>query len=226
MKNIILLLFFTNSYAQLNSGTVYYQKIVMTFYNKDGETIDPLSQNIKKYGDLHSYLLTFSKFQSKCVFIENLVADNDESKNFSYYASVVCDDYDYYFDKLQKRGIISFNTGHIVENNSSLNWNLTNEQKTIQNYKCFKATSVKKIKNHKGQEKNIDLIAWYCPELPFSYGPKEFNSLPGIILEFQDNFNILVATKIVLSDKEIKINFPNKEPITYEEYRKLMLQEK
>ena len=72
-------------------------------------------------------------------------------------------------------------------------WQLTQETKKIAGYICYKATSTKK---------NIQVVAWYTPQVPVSFGPKEYNGLPGLILEVENNFRYIRATKLVLNPKE------------------------
>ena len=53
------------------------------------------------------------------------------------------------------------------------NWELSNSSKMIGKYKCYKATTHYSIENDAGRfEKNV--IAWYCPEIPYMYGPSGF----------------------------------------------------
>lgn len=89
-----------------------------------------------------------------------------------------------------------------------LMWEITNVSKKIGKYYCFKAKTIKEVENSKGIHK-IEIIAWFSPQLPFNFGPKEFNGLPGLIIELQeggktyslkrieqiDNFNFKKPTK-------------------------------
>ncbi|KIA99993.1 hypothetical protein OA93_04080 [Flavobacterium sp. KMS] len=83
-------------------------------------------------------------------------------------------------------------------------WELVNETKLINGYKCYKAITERKI-----WLKKIDnfakVIAWYCPSIPMNYGPKGFGGLPGLILELQDDKIIYLASKIEI-DEKLKIN--------------------
>lgn len=91
------------------------------------------------------------------------------------------------------------------------NWTLTTEKKMIQGFKCYKATLSRTIRIKKDKVKTYIAEAWYCPELPFSFGPKDFGELPGLILELQDDKVTFVASKIELNTKfskniELKID--------------------
>lgn len=56
--------------------------------------------------------------------------------------------------------------------------------------------------------------------LPYGFGPIQFNGLPGLILELHYINTTYFATKILLSDKDIPINFPKGKTISKEEYDK------
>ena len=53
--------------------------------------------------------------------------------------------------------------------------------------------------------------AWYTLQVPISNGPKNYQGLPGLILELNDGKNLIVCTEIVLNPSEtIKIKEPEK----------------
>jgi GLPGLI family protein len=88
-------------------------------------------------------------------------------------------------------------------------WILTNESKDIDGILCLKAYCIKKISNGKRQFDKTT-IAWYAPSIPYSFGPKNFNGLPGLILELQENEVILYLEKIEFLKSNLKINVPDK----------------
>lgn len=71
-----------------------------------------------------------------------------------------------------------------------LDWQLLNEVKTINNFKCNKA-----VVNFRGRT----FIAWYTTEIPISAGPWKLHGLPGLILEAADIDNLYTwyATNIL-----------------------------
>ncbi|WP_109299685.1 GLPGLI family protein [Aquimarina sp. AU474] len=118
-------------------------------------------------------------------------------------------------------------------------WTMLNETKQIGNYTCFKAVTTKIISDvadwrsirrkarelrNKGEEeskdvttktdssasKEIEVVAWYTPEIPINQGPGEFWGLPGLILEVQQGRNTLLCNKIVLNTKDDLIKIPTK----------------
>ena len=98
-------------------------------------------------------------------------------------------------------------------------WKLTQESKKIGNYICYKATTSIEISTSRGKSIR-KIIAWYTLQIPFNYGPKEYNGLPGLILELQQDKLLLKALKINLfSKKKLDIKKPTKgERVTLKEY--------
>lgn len=76
-------------------------------------------------------------------------------------------------------------------------WKLTQETKKIAGYLCYKATYTTKQNNT-----DIHVTAWYTPQIPVAFGPSSYNGLPGLILELENNFSIIRATKLTLHPKE------------------------
>ena len=126
-------------------------------------------------------------------------------------------------------------------------WELGSETKQIGNYTCFKATMLKDVdpldfsnfrrrgnddkKDEKEEEKDkkptqIEVIAWYTPQIPVSNGPAEYWGLPGLILEINSGRTTVLCTEIVMnpSEKE-EIKTPTKgKKITREDYTKTVTQ--
>lgn len=58
-------------------------------------------------------------------------------------------------------------------------WKLfPNQKKKIANFTCYRA---------EGDFRGRRYVAWYCPELPYPYGPWKLRGLPGLILEAYDS---------------------------------------
>lgn len=82
---------------------------------------------------------------------------------------------------------------------SDFDWKLQNEFKFIENFKCYKAVTYTNLT----PEKKIKIEAWFTPEIPVSYGPRNFNGLPGLILELSDD-KVTFCAKSINFNKEIK----------------------
>ena len=86
-------------------------------------------------------------------------------------------------------------------------WNLINEKKTINNFECFKATTIYKVVNTAGVFESI-VEAWYCPEINLPFGPIGYGGLPGLIVELKikdavyglKNIQFLKEEKIEIED--------------------------
>lgn len=101
---------------------------------------------------------------------------------------------------------------NVISSQKYDNWNLTTESKIIDNYTCYKATS--KIRN-------VNIEAWYCPEIPVSLGPNEFKGLPGLILELSRGKLKYITKSITLDSKE-HIELPKGKLITEDEFNKIL----
>lgn len=97
-------------------------------------------------------------------------------------------------------------------------WQITQETKKLGNYTCYKAIDIE------SKNKKMKPIAWFTPEIPISFGPLDFNGLPGLVLQVELANRIINATNIVLNPKEdIKIEKPVKgKKITAEENQQRM----
>ncbi|RDK83821.1 GLPGLI family protein [Marinirhabdus gelatinilytica] len=70
----------------------------------------------------------------------------------------------------------------------------------------------------------IEVTAWFTPQIPVSNGPGEYAGLPGLILEMNMYRTTILCSKIVLSTKAgEKIEAPDKgDEVTREEYNKIV----
>jgi len=90
-------------------------------------------------------------------------------------------------------------------------WNLLSESKFIDNIETFKANCAITINNGVKKFRKI-ITAWYAPSIPVTFGPKNYNGLPGLILELHENEVVLYLSKIEFedSDKSKLISKPSK----------------
>lgn len=124
----------------------------------------------------------------------------------------------------------------------TLDWKLGDETKQIGNYTAFKATATKTIKrpnmraifrrggrNDEDKEeekeeefiiKEVEVVAWYTPEIPVNQGPSSYWGLPGLILAVSDDITTIVCSQITLNPSEkIEIKAPSKgKKVTQAEY--------
>lgn len=109
----------------------------------------------------------------------------------------------------------------IVSKNNNFEWKVTSESKKIADFNCYKATTSYSFNNGVGNFK-VEIIAWFCPQLPYSYGPKGYGGLPGVILELQERNVVFGATKIIFNKKDFKITKPEGKVITEKEYNEIV----
>tara|TARA_R100000935_G_scaffold38680_1_gene59994 strand:+ start:103391 stop:104329 length:939 start_codon:yes stop_codon:yes gene_type:complete len=70
----------------------------------------------------------------------------------------------------------------------------------------------------------VEVTAWFTPQIPVSNGPGEYAGLPGLILEMNMHRTTILCSKIVLSTKAgDKIEAPNKgEEVSRAAYNKIV----
>jgi len=171
-KKIFFLLFFLNylivSFSQ--------QQFIYQFY------ID---------NSVREGVLFYDEVGNKAIYLDKItqtksVNENNQDKQNGIIASFG-GVYDSYFYK--NNNIVNFTqdllkTSFLVEDQlPQIDWELTSEKKEIQNLVCYKAVAKFRGRNW---------IAWYCPEIPITYGPWKFYGLPGLIVEIKDDSNRFV----------------------------------
>lgn len=83
-----------------------------------------------------------------------------------------------------------------------IDWEITNKTKKIGDYTCRQAKTTEKLYSRQGHYYYKDVIAWFTPEIPLSFGPKYYKELPGLILQIENKEFTLTAIKINLNPTE------------------------
>lgn len=113
-----------------------------------------------------------------------------------------------------------------IELDQIYKWKVLREKKEILGYQCFKAISNYKSIDKNGKEVEVDVIAWFTPDINISAGPLGFNNLPGLVLEGSKNqLYIFSATRINFDSKE-EINMPKAKRIMSEKEYDLVVEGK
>lgn len=178
-----------------------FKNLVYNLYAKEDEAIFKLNEGLKP---------TLSGIpENISSLVYNLAVQITSSGNF--YTDLSSNTVMNYFDSQDGGSYI------ITSESNKYEWELLNEEKQIGSFKCFKA-----VTNFKRGSKSHRVIAWYSPSIPIPFGPKDYNGLPGLILELQEGTIGLYATQIDLNSKEnFKIEKPTKGKLmTQEEYDK------
>ncbi|PZQ87670.1 GLPGLI family protein [Flavobacterium lindanitolerans] len=109
-------------------------------------------------------------------------------------------------------------------------------QSDFRNFRQKKQEETKDKKEEKTEEKKtnfmddfempkeVNVIAWYTPEIPVNQGPEGYWGLPGLILEVSDDKTVILCSKIVLNSKEkTSIKAPTKgKVVTQKEYDEIV----
>jgi GLPGLI family protein len=107
----------------------------------------------------------------------------------------------------------------IIKKPPKQNWIIENEQKIIDGYICYKATNEYVVDNGVGIFRH-PVIAWFCPQLPFPFGPNGYGNLPGLILQLQERNVVYGVKKLVFDFKdEIVFNFKDYKVLNEDEFQ-------
>lgn len=250
MRKVVLLLAFmmivsSNLKAQNFQGQAIYQTKVNVSIELDSTKMGKQkADEIKKMMQKHfekKYVLDFNQFESIYKEEEKLEQPGEGGGirimgmgNDIYYKNIKEKRYVNQTESMSKEFLIK-------DSLPKLNWELTKESKMIGDYLCFKATAIKQVRDHKRefdemdkQEsssedmpkyfKDIEIEAWYTPEIPVNNGPSEYWGLPGLILEIHRDKTMQLCEKITLNPKDAKpIVEPNKgKEISQESYDAIM----
>lgn len=133
----------------------------------------------------------------------------------------------YYFDYLSNKVIhkteLIGDLYYVEKKIDSYKWIILNETKIINGLICHKAKTDIIYDDIRGKG-SIELEVWFCPEIPFPYGPDMFFGLPGLVFEAnQKNSKIKFYLKKIESLITIpKIELPKEKTISEEEMNKIV----
>lgn len=120
----------------------------------------------------------------------------------------------------KKKPVFSKRMYVIEESIPKIQWTLAKGTKKINEFLCKKALTTFRGRNYE---------VWYCPELPFNYGPWKLSGLPGLILEAKDDRNqVVFNVKRIVTPYHIElpnILKGNTKTITVVEYSKIQKKE-
>lgn len=216
----LLLLALQSSFVFSQSGEVTYAVIVDKNIDSAGSDIKGMIAKILENANKQKFLLTFNKNQSSFKLLNTIKqSDNYDMKLEKISRSAFTSRSNIFIDKEKKLILFDNSEGVIVkENFNEKNWEITKEKKLIDKYTCYKAIFNIEFLTRSGEKTSREIIAWFAPSLPYSYGPKNFYGLPGLILELTEKNTTYLVTKFQLLDKDIQITFPQGKTISREEY--------
>ena len=223
-KLILFFIVFLNIiiYAQTISGKVTYvvsiqplneKKLDSSYQARTKKKMDKWMRDIlKKTPPVNAYL-EFTNNES-LYYVEDKM-QNDGKSTFNLTRTAAGSDHKYYKNTDTKEYFYENNTGELLLTDiEPRKWKITQESKNIGGYICFKAIDLSSTKK--------TTFVWFAPQIPVSFGPKDFNGLPGLVLLVEMKKRTFTASKIVLNPKKkIKIKKPTKgRKETIEEYNK------
>jgi GLPGLI family protein len=208
MKSKFLFLLFLLSitgFAQTINGIITYK----VFTNEElknsitAKTVGESAMNMRK--DL-TFTLKFNKEEAIFTADPLPTADQTQYKN----ALVSCDIVGVYMKDFKSNVVFKYRDddefGKIaVKSTSPIQWELLNEKKVINGYECYLAKANYMLYEYKIIPSPI--TAWYCPKIPVSIGPKNYDGLPGLIMEITDWRGTFGVSKMDLNPKEVSVDF-------------------
>ena len=223
MKKLIYLIFLLNLKIYSQYGEVKYSiKFEVKDLKEPSATFQKRIKIINNYINSQTFKLDFDQNTSK--FINNTLLEKTENSinKENKIASILTFNGVIYYDSKNKKVINKTESGVMTAEvmNDKL-WEITNETKIIDVYKCYKAIKKISIVNRKGENKTQNIIAWFAPSLPYRFGPKNYVGLPGLVLELEESEKIIYyATSVKFSNKKIEIKLPKGKTISKEDYDK------
>ena len=94
------------------------------------------------------------------------------------------------------------------------------KSKEVKDAEVQKDSTVTSVSEDIEIPKQIEVTAWYTPQIPVSQGPGDFWGLPGLILEVNSDKTTILCSKIIMNPQEkVQIKAPEKgEVVSRKEY--------
>lgn len=229
---IISLAFFlfivSNCYSQTKSGIAYYAKKSITYDTSKNTKLNLEVKNLMKNAEESLLKLEFTlKFNNNSAIFEEehqIDIPNDFNIKIARILSGV-NGIVFYKNEIIIKEFEFAGQRFLIKNEiEKEKWKLTNKKMNIKGYTCYKAIQKEKIEGRWGS-KEIDVIAWYTPEIPINFGPDGYAGLPGLIIQIEKNKIITYLKKIEFTDKKIEIKEPTKgKKVTQEEFEAFVKQ--
>ncbi|OYU79272.1 MAG: hypothetical protein CFE23_14895 [Flavobacterium sp. BFFFF1] len=130
--------------------------------------------------------LFFGEHESLYALSENAAKDNGAEFEITFarlMAGGLC--YKNNLTKEKMEQIPSFGqVFNVIKPYDEYKWEISNETKVINGFTCYKATGVKEDHDDvRHITRTFYPVAWFTPDIPFSFGPKGLDGLPGLVLE-------------------------------------------
>jgi GLPGLI family protein len=221
-KKLIFIFFLfitTISFSQNKSGIVEYYIADINVVFKEGNSQNDNIRQIIEAGKKQIFELKFNDNTSIFQCKEILESDQTDDSMLQLSKIAYTTSETFYTNLSKKELLIKTNENELIKSKTISNgWEITKETKLIDKYLCYKAEFKKPIIGRDGKEKTILITAWFAPSINFSFGPKEYSGLPGLILELKEKYTTYLAKKISIQNENIIIDFPKGKSISEKEY--------
>ena len=210
----------------IQKGSVSYEIMLS---NADGKLIeDEIKRNprLPMVLDQVTFTLMFTDSQAMFSLDENVRLSQSDLKEVEAFFVGVSSDRYFWQDRQAAYHTVKtfpmFNEEYLLvdsfENGWHTGWEITNESKEIAGYTCFKAVRDNLGVKRNGIAKRYPVVAWFCPELPFAFGPMKYGGLPGLILEVQTHLVLFGARSIDLGKDGGVLPKPDLQIVTEEDF--------
>ena len=212
-KCYICLIFLCFTFTVIaQSGIATYKKEWTSFGSEEGmkELKKTNSQRYREYSKMKlardrlakrlKYELKFDKNEAEFKLPELMSVDDDP-----YMALATGPSDGIYYSNLKTGNTFfftdSFNNSTYLIEYPPYKWEITNEQRMINGFSCFKA---------KGTLKTWDgsLEVWFAPQLNIPLGPRGVTGLPGLVVQVEYGAELFTLIDIDLEEKPAEIKKP------------------
>lgn len=222
LYTIIILLVLFECYSQKSfSGTAFYG--VTMIEKKDSESqkmmlsINPNFFNVAKEIEFE---LSFNN-DGAFFATKNKLYSDDQAAQLAFAKMGIFGNTITSKDSVYKEYLIENIGEYIIKSELNKKWKISSETKNINNFVCYKATTELTVTNVRGVFKSL-IIAWFCPEISFQYGPNGYGGLPGLIFELQTKDGSFGLKKLILNNKKQSLkNLKQLQIVTENEYDKI-----
>jgi len=202
---LITLVFSITICAQIQSGKVTYVASMTPISDKKIDSLSKKSDvknvkmnkwmyNIYKNTPNVNAYLDFVNGESMYYVEENMEVDSKTALNIN--RMFAGGDNKVYKNTKTKEYLKENVRENLLIEKEEKKWEITQESKQIGKYLCFKAIEIES-KNTK-----MEPIVWFTPQIPVSFGPLDYNGLPGLVVLVEMKNRTISASKIVLNPKE------------------------
>ena len=211
---IILLLIHTEALAQTSSGKIKFKQ---TNYIDTEKMPANVAANVPKY--VESFMmLAFNKNESLYqIDPDKKVEENPNDNTPRMFKRMMDRANTIYYKDLTTKLLLEqskfFGKEFLISDSiSRYKWKVSaGEQKNILGYTCMKAMY---------KDSTTNLVVFFTPQIPISFGPEKYGNLPGLILEVQSAQIHIIATEVLKED--VTIIVPSKgDKKTRKEFDKL-----